>query len=96
MALRRRAASDICLWWGQIVSVQNNRQGKLSLVLSNLVIILKWAKINVLIHIFFRLWAGDNSISQALSRKQKAPLPGNGLQVWGELEAWGRGAVLEA
>ena len=85
VAVRRGAASDICPWWGQIVGVQNSCQEELSIVLPKLVIFLKWAKINGLIHMFFQLRAGDYSISQAFSRKQKAAPPGKGLQVWGEL-----------
>ena len=88
--------SDLCLWWGQIISVQNSRQEKLSVIPPKLVIFLKWGKISGLIHISLHLWAGDYSISQALSRKEKAPPPEKGLQVWGELETWGRGVVLEA
>lgn len=94
VAVRRGAASDICPWWGQIVGVQNSCQEELSIVLQKLVIFLKWAKINGLIHMFFQLRAGDYSISQAFSRKQKAAPPGKGLQVWGELGR-GRGAVME-
>lgn len=66
---------------GQIISVQNNRQEELSIVPPKLVIFLQWVKISGLIHISFQLWAGDYMISQALSRKQKAPPPGKGLQV---------------
>lgn len=46
MVVRRGAASDICLWWGQIISVPNNHQEELSVVPSELVIFLKWVRIN--------------------------------------------------
>lgn len=91
MAVRRGAAADICPWWGQIIGVQNNCQEELSIVPPKLVIFLKWAKINGLIHMFFQLWSGNYSIIWAISRKQKAQPPGKGLQVWGELEALKRG-----